>query len=158
MGRTYKGVERSSFIIGPDGRIEHVLERVKPMEHVDLVLEALAQPMIWTLIAIVLVAWFIGLLLQIGPLVNLLLVAAAVLLVVQLINERESRPTEFRHASCSVSEQEVASMLWTLLVILLVLWLLGLIGELRPAAFIHLLLVIAAIVLIYNLLAGRSTV
>jgi hypothetical protein len=46
--------------------------------------------MIWTLIAIVLVAWFIGLLLQVGALVNLLLVAAAVLLVVQLINERES--------------------------------------------------------------------
>jgi peroxiredoxin Q/BCP len=42
MGRSYKGVERSSFIVGPDGRIEHVLERVKPMEHVDLVLEALA--------------------------------------------------------------------------------------------------------------------
>ena len=41
-GRTYKGVERSSFIIGPDGKIEHVLERVKPMEHVDLLLEALA--------------------------------------------------------------------------------------------------------------------
>jgi hypothetical protein len=46
--------------------------------------------MIWTLIAVVLVAWFIGLLLTIGPLVNLLLVAAAVLLVVQLINEREA--------------------------------------------------------------------
>ena len=42
MGRTYQGVERSSFIIGPDGRVEHVLERVKPMEHVDLVLNALA--------------------------------------------------------------------------------------------------------------------
>jgi peroxiredoxin Q/BCP len=42
MGRTYMGVERSSFIIGPDGRVEHVLERVKPAEHVDLVLEALA--------------------------------------------------------------------------------------------------------------------
>jgi thioredoxin-dependent peroxiredoxin len=42
LGRSYKGVERSSFIIGPDGNIEHVLERVKPMEHVDLVLEALA--------------------------------------------------------------------------------------------------------------------
>ena len=41
-GRSYQGVERSSFIIGPDGRIEHVLERVKPMEHVDLVLDALA--------------------------------------------------------------------------------------------------------------------
>ena len=35
-------------------------------------------------------AWFIGLLLQWGPLVNLLLVVAAVLLVVQLINEREA--------------------------------------------------------------------
>jgi peroxiredoxin Q/BCP len=42
MGRSYQGVERSSFIIGPDGRMEHVLERVKPMEHVDLVLNALA--------------------------------------------------------------------------------------------------------------------
>jgi hypothetical protein len=46
--------------------------------------------MIWTLIAVVLVAWFVGLLLSLGPLVNLLLVAAAVLLVVQLINEREA--------------------------------------------------------------------
>jgi peroxiredoxin Q/BCP len=42
VGRTYMGIERSSFVIGPDGRVEHVLERVKPMEHVDLVLEALA--------------------------------------------------------------------------------------------------------------------
>ena len=42
MGRSYQGVERSSFIVGPDGRIEHVLERVKPAEHVDLILEALA--------------------------------------------------------------------------------------------------------------------
>jgi peroxiredoxin Q/BCP len=41
-GRSYKGVERSSFVIGPDGKIEHVLERVKPMEHVDLLLDALA--------------------------------------------------------------------------------------------------------------------
>lgn len=46
--------------------------------------------MIWTLIAVVLIAWFIGLLLQVGALVNLLLVVAAVLLVVQLINEREA--------------------------------------------------------------------
>ena len=46
--------------------------------------------MLWTLIAITLVAWFIGLILQWGPLVNLLLVVAAVLLVVQLINEREA--------------------------------------------------------------------
>jgi peroxiredoxin Q/BCP len=41
-GKTYKGVERSSFIIGPDGRVEHVLSRVKPIEHVDLLMERLA--------------------------------------------------------------------------------------------------------------------
>lgn len=41
-GRTYFGNERTSFIIGPDGTVEHVLPRVKPDEHVGLVLEALA--------------------------------------------------------------------------------------------------------------------
>lgn len=41
-GKTYKGVERTSFIIGPDGRIEHVLPRVKPVEHIDLLMERLA--------------------------------------------------------------------------------------------------------------------
>ncbi len=45
--------------------------------------------MIWTGIAVTLVAWFIGLLLRLGPLANLLLVVAAVLLVVQVINERQ---------------------------------------------------------------------
>jgi len=47
---------------------------------------------IWIGIAAFLVLWFIGLLLQLGPLVNLLLVIAAVLLVVQVINEREEQP------------------------------------------------------------------
>jgi peroxiredoxin Q/BCP len=42
MGKTYMGVERTSFIVGPEGRIEHVLPRVKPDQHVDLLLEALA--------------------------------------------------------------------------------------------------------------------
>jgi hypothetical protein len=46
--------------------------------------------MLWTAIAIVLVAWLIGLLLTIGPIVNLLLVIAAILLVIQLLNEREA--------------------------------------------------------------------
>jgi len=44
-GKTYKGVERTSFIIGPDARVEHVLPRVKPIEHVDQLLELLA-PMV----------------------------------------------------------------------------------------------------------------
>lgn len=46
--------------------------------------------MIWTAVAVVLVAWFAGLVLQLGPMVNLLLVVAAVLLVIQVINEREA--------------------------------------------------------------------
>lgn len=47
--------------------------------------------MIWIAVAVALVLWLVGLLAQIGPIVNLLLVAAAVLLVVQVINEREGR-------------------------------------------------------------------
>jgi hypothetical protein len=47
-------------------------------------------------------------------------------------------------------------MLWTIIVILLVLWLLGLLVHIG-GFFIHILLVIAVIVIIYNLLTGRST-
>jgi hypothetical protein len=50
------------------------------------------------------------------------------------------------------------NMLWTIFVILLVLWLLGLIGGYALGGFIHLLLVIAVVVLIFNLLSGRRTV
>jgi Family of unknown function (DUF5670) len=48
-------------------------------------------------------------------------------------------------------------MLWTILVILLVLWLVGLLGNFG-GSFIHLLLVIAAIVLVINLVSGRRAV
>jgi len=41
-GKTYMGIERTSFIVGPDGRIEHVLPRVKASEHLDLLLDRLA--------------------------------------------------------------------------------------------------------------------
>lgn len=48
-------------------------------------------------------------------------------------------------------------MLWTILVILLILWLLGFIGHVG-GSLIHILLVIAAIVLIFNLVSGRRTI
>ena len=48
-------------------------------------------------------------------------------------------------------------MLWTLFVILLVLWLLGFSFHVA-GGFIHLLLVLAVVVLIFNLLAGRRSV
>ena len=40
-GREYMGNERTTFVIGPDGKIEQVLRKVKPGEHDSLVLEAL---------------------------------------------------------------------------------------------------------------------
>jgi hypothetical protein len=45
-------------------------------------------------------------------------------------------------------------MLWTIFGILLVLWLLGFIGHIG-GGLIHLLLVVAAVVLLVNLLSGR---
>jgi len=48
-------------------------------------------------------------------------------------------------------------MLWTIFVILLILWLLGLVSSYTMGGFIHLLLVIAVIILIINLVSGRRT-
>jgi thioredoxin-dependent peroxiredoxin len=42
MGKTYMGVERSTFLIDEDGRIAKVMRRVKPDTHAERVLEALA--------------------------------------------------------------------------------------------------------------------
>ncbi len=41
MGRTYMGVGRSTFVIGPDGTLERVLHDVKPATHADDVLATL---------------------------------------------------------------------------------------------------------------------
>ncbi len=41
-GRTYWGMERTTFVIGPDGVIAHVFRKVKPVEHDQKVLSALA--------------------------------------------------------------------------------------------------------------------
>jgi len=46
-------------------------------------------------------------------------------------------------------------MLWTIFVILLVLWLVGLVSSYTLGGFIHLLLVAAVIVLILQLISGR---
>ncbi len=49
-------------------------------------------------------------------------------------------------------------MLWTILVILLVLWLLGLVTGTTFGGLVHLLLVVAVIVLVYNLITGRRSI
>jgi len=49
-------------------------------------------------------------------------------------------------------------MLWTITVILLILWLLGVVGVYTIGAWVHLLLILAVISIIFNLLAGRRAV
>lgn len=49
-------------------------------------------------------------------------------------------------------------MLWTIFVILLILWLLGLVTNYTMNGFIHVLLVIAVVVLIIRLIQGRPVV
>jgi hypothetical protein len=46
-------------------------------------------------------------------------------------------------------------MLWTIFVILLVMWLLGLVSSYTLGGYLHLLLLVAVIVLIVNLVTGR---
>ena len=46
-------------------------------------------------------------------------------------------------------------MLWTIAVILFVLWLLGLVSSYTMGGFIHILLVLAIVVVLINLIQGR---
>ncbi|MDO8488854.1 MAG: lmo0937 family membrane protein [Candidatus Omnitrophota bacterium] len=49
-------------------------------------------------------------------------------------------------------------MLWTLAVVLIVLWVLGLVSSYTMGGFIHALLVIAIIVIVLRLISGRKVV
>jgi hypothetical protein len=48
-------------------------------------------------------------------------------------------------------------MLWTIFVILVVLWLLGMVTSYTMGGLIHLLLVVAIVVALVNLIRGRRT-
>jgi hypothetical protein len=49
-------------------------------------------------------------------------------------------------------------MLWTLFVIMLVLWLIGMVSSYTFGGFIHLLLVLAVVALVFQLITGRRAV
>jgi len=49
-------------------------------------------------------------------------------------------------------------MLWTITIILFILWLVGLVSSYTFGGWIHILLVLAVIVLIFNLLSGRRAI
>ena len=46
-------------------------------------------------------------------------------------------------------------MLWTIAVILVILWLLGLVSSYTMGGFIHILLILAVIVIVLNIFQGR---
>jgi len=49
-------------------------------------------------------------------------------------------------------------MLWTIVVILAVLWLVGLVSSYTLGGFIHVLLVIAVVILVFQLISGKKVV
>jgi len=54
-------------------------------------------------------------------------------------------------------EEEEPAMLWTIFVILLVLWLVGIVSSYTMGGLIHILLLLALITLIFNLISGRRS-
>jgi hypothetical protein len=50
---------------------------------------------------------------------------------------------------------KVYSMLYTIAVVLLILWLLGLVTSYTLGGFVHVLLVVAVIMILFNLISGR---
>ena len=49
-------------------------------------------------------------------------------------------------------------MLWTIFVILLVLWLLGMVSSYTLGGYIHLLLIVALVVVLIRVIQGRSPI
>ena len=49
-------------------------------------------------------------------------------------------------------------MLWTIAAILLVLWLLGMVSSYTAGGLVHLLLVIAVVVIVFQFISGRRTI
>jgi hypothetical protein len=63
-----------------------------------------------------------------------------------------------RASRAPVAPRRENIMLWTIFVILLVLWLLGLVSAYTFGGFIHILLVIAVVVLLIQLVSGRRAI
>jgi hypothetical protein len=53
------------------------------------------------------------------------------------------------------NSEKVSFMLYTIAVVLVVLWLLGLVTSYTMGGFIHILLVVAVVMILVNLISGR---
>ena len=65
--------------------------------------------------------------------------------------EGENCPFDFNH-------QRTLNMLYTIAVVLLILWLLGLVTSVTMGGLIHVLLVIAIVVVLLRVISGRSPI
>ena len=63
------------------------------------------------------------------------------------------QPSQARHSNCC---EEGLDVLETIAIILIVLWLLGMVSGYTIGAFIHVLLVIAVVLILVQLITGRS--
>jgi uncharacterized protein DUF5670 len=71
-------------------------------------------------------------------------------------NQKE--PTGIQARRLQVAWQGESKMLWTIFVVLLVLWFLGLVTSYTMGGFIHILLVLAVVTLLIRLIQGRKVI
>jgi uncharacterized protein DUF5670 len=73
----------------------------------------------------------------------------------RILSLRAPRTAGHHAGHFGITEREEVAMLWTIFVILLVLWLLGVVTSYTLGGFIHVLLVIAVIMAVMQLIQGR---
>jgi hypothetical protein len=70
-------------------------------------------------------------------------------------NRKAAQPSISLRPAATPKSLRRTEMLWTITIILFILWVLGLVSSYTLGGWIHILLVLAVIVLIFNLLSGR---
>jgi hypothetical protein len=68
----------------------------------------------------------------------------------------ERRPPNGGHRGTRAGKEDI-TMLYTIAVILLIAWLLGIVGTYTIGAFVHVLLVIAIVLFLVGMISGRRT-
>ena len=87
---------------------------------------------------------------------GLAIALAAQVIIITPIFRREARPTIKRRAGQAIVQRVGSIMLYTIAVVLLVLWLLGLVSSYTLGGFIHILLIIAIVVVLLRIISGRK--
>ena len=70
----------------------------------------------------------------------------------------EARSLLLQCGDLELAPRRKASVLWTIFVMLLVLWALGLVSSYTIGGYIHLLLVVALVILLINIIQGNRSV